>query len=78
MDSSDRQARLLRATRAVFAPRAGRELSDEDVRETTRNLSGFFRVLTDWTAELAGDGQTPTTAESMPASNPPPEPGNDR
>lgn len=36
------------ATRRVFAPRAKRPLTNEDVRQITANLTGFFGILREW------------------------------
>lgn len=35
-------------SRQLWQRRAGRELSDEDVREITGNISGFFALLAEW------------------------------
>ena len=44
------QSGRLQATRAVFEPRAKRPLSDEDCREITKNVIGFFTILAEWDA----------------------------
>ncbi len=35
-------------TREFWRPRYGRDLSDEEVSDISRNLTGFFGVLADW------------------------------
>ena len=34
--------------RRVWKPRAGRELSREDVRQIADNVTGFFALLAEW------------------------------
>jgi hypothetical protein len=41
---------LIDLTRKVWQPRAGRDLTDEDVRQITENVTGFFSILTEWSA----------------------------
>lgn len=41
--------------RSVFEPRAGRSLSDEDLREIQTNLVGFFLVLHEWSQVCADE-----------------------
>ena len=40
--------RLLERTRAVWQPRLGRDLSREDARQITENVTGFFTLLAEW------------------------------
>jgi hypothetical protein len=35
-------------TRQVWEPRIRRDLSDEDARQIMHNVTGFFRVLANW------------------------------
>lgn len=35
-------------TRAVWQPRLGRDLSREDARQITENVTGFFSILAEW------------------------------
>ncbi len=35
-------------TRQVWQPRIGRDLTDEDARQITQNVTGFFGVLAEW------------------------------
>jgi hypothetical protein len=39
---------IYQSCREVFEPRCGHPLTDEDCREITVNLVGFFRVLAEW------------------------------
>jgi hypothetical protein len=54
---------FIRRARAVWQPRLGRDLSREDTRQITANMTGFFCVLAEWSrAELsapANDSATP-------------------
>ena len=77
MENGDRQIHLQQAARKVFETRAGRELSDEDVRKITHNLVGFFRVLSEWACEADG-GETSNSPAFMPAQESPKESGRER
>ena len=35
-------------TRQVWQPRLGREITDEDTRQITQNVTGFFGILAEW------------------------------
>ena len=35
-------------TRKVWQPRVGRDLTDEDARQITENVTGFFAILAEW------------------------------
>ena len=48
MSNDENQERLREASRRVFEPRSGRRMSEEDVREITHNIRGFFEVLRTW------------------------------
>jgi hypothetical protein len=39
---------LIDRTRTVWQSRIGRNLTDEDVRQIVENVSGFFKILRDW------------------------------
>jgi hypothetical protein len=39
---------LIDRTRRVWQPRAGHNLTDEDTRQITENITGFFAVLAEW------------------------------
>jgi hypothetical protein len=44
---------LIRLTQQVWQPRLGRDLSREDARQITVDVTGFFSVLAEWSrAEL--------------------------
>ncbi len=36
-------------TRQIWQPRIAHDLTDEDARQIMHNVTGFFRVLTEWT-----------------------------
>ena len=36
------------STRQVWQPRLGRDLTDEDARQITQNVTGFFGILAEW------------------------------
>ena len=35
-------------TRQVWQPRLGRDLGDEDARQITQSVTGFFGILAEW------------------------------
>jgi hypothetical protein len=39
---------LFDRTRKVWQPRTGRDLTNEDARQITENITGFFSILTQW------------------------------
>jgi hypothetical protein len=39
---------LIGRTRQIWQPRLGRDLSREDARQITANVTGFFSVLAEW------------------------------
>ncbi len=39
---------LIDRTRKVWQPRIGRSLTDEDARQISENVTGFFAILTEW------------------------------
>lgn len=41
----------LESTRVFWSKKYGGEITTEDAREITRNISGFFDVLSKWAAE---------------------------
>jgi len=56
---------LLHQTLAVWQPRVSRKLTDEDAREITETLAGFFDVLAEWAEK---DRPSPTiSAEEVSA-----------
>jgi hypothetical protein len=40
--------RQIARTRQSWQPRLGRDLTDEDARQITHNVTGFFGVLAEW------------------------------
>jgi chemotaxis regulatin CheY-phosphate phosphatase CheZ len=42
---------LTEQTVAVWQPRLRRRLSNEDAREITENISGFFAILAEWSRQ---------------------------
>lgn len=39
---------LIGRTRQIWRSRFGRDLTDEDARQVTQNITGFFSVLAEW------------------------------
>ncbi len=54
-------------TRQVWKPRLGRDLTNEDARQITQNVTGFFGILAEWSrAEkpaATNDAATPNNGE---------------
>ena len=48
---SGRDVDQARTALRLWQPRASRPLSEEDAREISENLIGFFRVLAEWDAK---------------------------
>jgi hypothetical protein len=46
---------LTTRTREISQPRAGRKLTDEDVRQIAENVTGFFSILAEWSRTPAID-----------------------
>lgn len=40
--------RQIARTRAIWQPRMGRDLNDEDARQILHSVTGFFSVLAEW------------------------------
>jgi hypothetical protein len=57
--------RQIARTRQVWQPLLGRDLTDEDARQITLNVTGFFGILAEWSrAEkfaAANDAAAPAT-----------------
>jgi hypothetical protein len=60
---------LIDRTRAIWAPRLGRDLSHEDAREIIDNFSGFFAVLAEWSWTEAQELSSPIALECEEASD---------
>jgi len=56
--------KFLDETVAFWQPRMRRELSQEDARQITENLSGFFQVLLEWDAKQKSNHSTPYAVSS--------------
>jgi hypothetical protein len=39
---------LIERTRKVWQPRIGRNLTNEDARQISENVTGFFTILAEW------------------------------
>jgi hypothetical protein len=53
---------LTEDTIAVWQPRLRRRLSDEDAREITQNLTGFFTILAEWAHQEERDSSEGKTS----------------
>ena len=42
---------LIDRTRKVWQPRIGRNLTDEDARQISENVTGFFTILAEWSRD---------------------------
>ena len=58
---------LIDRTRQVWQPRLGRDVSREDARKITQNVTGFFGILAEWSRgeklATANDAATPNNDE---------------
>ena len=52
---------------AVWQPRLPRRLSNEDAREITENITGFFTILAEWSRQEGCDGSETNTSEGADA-----------
>ena len=48
-------------TRAFWQPQTSREVTEEDAREMTANVSEFFRLLAEWDRESRREQEQPPT-----------------
>ena len=66
--SYDRQNdELIERTRAVWQPRLGRDLTRDEAKQITANISGFFIVLAEWArteAQCANHGAISENVEA--------------
>ncbi len=60
--------KLTEDTIAVWQPRTPRRLSEEDAREITENLTGFFAILAEWSRNEAHDGAAVDREGATPAA----------
>ena len=54
-------------TIAVWQPRMKRRLSNEDAREITENITGFFTVLAEWSYREGCDDPETKNSEGVDA-----------
>jgi hypothetical protein len=59
---------LIERTRKVWQPRIGRNLTNEDARQISENVTGFFTILAEWLrAEMpvpANDAAKPSCSDA--------------
>ena len=48
-------------TRDFWQPRISRDLTEEDAREMTANMSGFFQLLAEWDLTARREEEQPPT-----------------
>ena len=53
---------LTEHTIATWQPRLRRRLSNDDAREITENLTGFFAILAEWSRQEGHDGAETNTS----------------
>ena len=53
---------LTEHTISVWQPRLRRRLSNEDAREITENITGFFTILAEWSCQEGRDGAETNTS----------------
>jgi len=53
---------LTEHTIATWQPRLRRRLSNEDAREITENITGFFAILAEWSRQEGSDGAETNTS----------------
>ncbi len=53
---------LTEHTIATWQPRLRRRLSNEDAREITENLTGFFAILAEWSLQDGRNGAETNTS----------------
>ena len=65
---------LIDRTRKVWQPRTARDLTNEDARQITENITGFFNILAEWSradvpAAANDNGGSAKTSESGEADH---------
>jgi hypothetical protein len=59
---------LIDRTRKVWQPRIGRNLTNEDARQISENVTGFFAILAEWSRlEVpmpANDAEKPVASDN--------------
>ena len=78
MRHQENQNESVGRTIALFQARTTRRLTAEDAREITANLTGFFRVLSQWAANEAPEkgSQAPDAEEADASTRSSHEPSN--
>jgi hypothetical protein len=60
--------KLIDRTRKVWRPRIGRNLTNEDARQISENVTGFFAILAEWSRlEMpmpANDAEKPVASDN--------------
>jgi hypothetical protein len=57
---------LIDRTRKVWQPRIGRNLTNEDARQISENVTGFFVILAEWSRV---EMPTPANDAGMPVAS---------
>ena len=55
---------LFERTRKVWQPRIGRNLTNEDARQISENITGFFSILAEWSRMPAIDAGNPVASDN--------------
>ena len=55
---------LIDRTRKVWQPRIGRDLTNEDARQISENVTGFFAILAEWSRTPAIDARNPVASDN--------------
>lgn len=66
--AQSRQAEnLIDRTRAVWQPRLGRDLTPDEARQISANVTGFFAVLAEWARKEEHEVQLSATSGNVEA-----------
>ena len=55
---------LIDRTRKVWQPRIGRNLTNEDARQISENVTGFFAILAEWSRTPVIDARNPVASDN--------------
>jgi hypothetical protein len=58
---------MIDRTRAVWQPRLGRDLTPDEARQISANLTGFFAVLAEWAHKEEHEVQRSATSGNVGA-----------
>jgi len=58
---------LINRTRAVWQPRLGRNLTPDEARQISANVTGFFAVLAEWARKEEHEVQRSATSGNVEA-----------